>query len=232
MPFFCNFFYQFHILDYNVPNREFTTLDTYNSWLHGYGMNEYFNRPPEIYDEAFLIQFAHQNEDKNLDILSVNVPQGKIQWNIGDGKGGFDVDQSQVIHTNSEYSSNIPALRLSDVDNDSDLDVFVLLNTDATSTLTVFKNETPVSTGNNNFVLGKMGITPNLVSGNSYIKLTLPQNQYLSKATYNLFTIEGVKLITDNIEESRIFINDLPTGVYIIDVNLNGKNYINKLVVN
>jgi len=83
----CSYFYQFHVLDYNIQNGEFTALETYNSWLHGFGMIEYFNTPRDFYDDAFQIQFGNQNTDSNLDILSVNVPQGRLQWYLGDGNG-------------------------------------------------------------------------------------------------------------------------------------------------
>jgi len=227
----CVYSYQFQVLDFNVQNKEFVVLETYDSWLHSYTLQRGFYSYNELYEEAFLIQFGHQNEDDNLDILSVNVPQGKLLWYLGDGKGGFEADQSQTIPTSNEYCTNKSALQIADVDNDGDLDVFALLNTDTTSTLTLFKNETPVNTGNHN-VLGKMGITPNPIQGNSYIQLTSTLNQNLSKATFNLFTIDGLKLITGNIEDSRIFIPGVPEGIYLVEISIGGKNYINKLIVN
>jgi len=228
----CIYSYQFQVLDYNVQNKEFNVLETYDSWLHSYTLQRGFRSYNELYDDAFLIQFGDQNEDDNLDILSVNVPQGKLHWYLGDGKGGFETDQSQVVHANNEYSTNKPALRLADIDNDGDLDVFELLNTETSSTLTVFKSETSVSIDIYHLDLDKIGIIPNLVKGNSYMQLTLTENQHLPTAIYNFYTIEGVKLITANVESGRIFIPDLPVGIYLVEISVDGKNYINKLIVN
>lgn len=136
----CVYFYQFHVLDYNSQNEAFAELETYNSWLHGYIMNELSFSTVEFYDEAFLIQFGHQNNDNNIDILSINVPQGKLQWYFGDGSGNFN--NPQVVDINSQYGNIRPVLKVADIDNDTDLDVFVLLNTNTSSTLTVFKNLT------------------------------------------------------------------------------------------
>jgi len=44
------------------------------------------------------------------------------------------------VNFNNQYSSIQPTLKVSDIDNDTDLDIFVLLNDDTSSTLTVFKN--------------------------------------------------------------------------------------------
>jgi len=134
----CSFSYLFQILDYNLQNETFIIAEEYNSWLHGYALGNYRFTTEEFYDNAFLIQFAHQNADNNLDVLSINVPQGKLHWYYGNGNGGFN--NGQVVNFNSQYSSTRPTLRVVDIDNDTDLDIFVLLNDDASSTLTVFKN--------------------------------------------------------------------------------------------
>jgi len=123
----CEEFRQFKVLDYNVQNNAFATLEVYDTWLHDY-------------NNVFCIQFGHQNTDNNLDILSVNVTQGKLQWYLGDGNGSFN--NTQAVNFNSQYSSISPTLRVADIDNDTDLDIFVLLNDDTSSTLTVFKNLT------------------------------------------------------------------------------------------
>jgi len=221
--------HKFQILDYDVQKEVFFTLEVYDSWLHNYTVQS--GRYVSRYNK-FDVQYGHQNEDNNLDALSVNLAQGKLLWYLGDGKGGFEADQSQVVHTSNEYSTYKPALRLADVDNDGDLDVFVLLNTDITSTLTLFKNETTVSTANHNFVLGKMGITPNPVKGNSYVQLNLVENQYLSEATYNLYTIKGEKLMTGNLVDNRMFIPGFPVGMYLAEIILANKKYINKFIIN
>jgi len=145
----CDAINEFQVLDYDMQTGEFTVLETYNSWLHSYTFGEelfeghpfYGETPygsPEIYDDAFHIQFGLQNNDNNLDILSINVPQGKLHWYSGDGNGNFN--SAQTVNFNNQYSSIRPALRVADIDNDTDLDVFVLLNDDTSSTLTVFKN--------------------------------------------------------------------------------------------
>jgi len=134
----CTFHYQFQVLNYNAQNSVFELLENYNSWLHGYKMNELLFSAEEFYDEAFLIQFGHQNADNNLDILSINVPQGKLHWYNGNGNGGFN--NGQTVNFNSQYSNTRPALRAGDIDNDTDLDVFVLLNDNTSSTLTIYKN--------------------------------------------------------------------------------------------
>jgi len=121
----CEEFRQFKVLDYTVQNNAFATLETYDTWLHGY-------------NNAFQIQFGLQNTDNNLDILSVNVPQGKLHWYYGDGNGSFN--NGATVNFNNQYSSIQPTLRVVDIDNDTDLDIFVLLNDATSSTLTVFKN--------------------------------------------------------------------------------------------
>jgi len=122
----CDRFNLFKILDYNTQSDALVTLEEYNTFLHGYSYG------------LFQIQFGLQNTDSNLDILSVNVPQGRLQWYFGDGNGGFG--NTQVVDQNNQYSSIPPVLRVADIDNDTDLDVFVLLNDNTSSTLTVFKN--------------------------------------------------------------------------------------------
>jgi len=124
----CEDFHQFEVLDYNTQNSEFVILEHYNTWLHGYEVN---------YDK-FYMQYDDQNADNNLDILSVNVLQGKLHWYYGDGNGGFN--NGQTVNFNNQYSSSIPAIRVADIDNDTDLDVFVLLNDGTSSNLTVFQN--------------------------------------------------------------------------------------------
>lgn len=129
---------QLQVLNYDIQSKEFTILETYNSWLHSYNANELLYDTHKLYDNAFQMQFGNQNTDNNLDILSINVPQGKLHWYYGDGNGGLN--NGQTVNFNSQYSNIRPALRVGDMDNDSDLDVFVLLNDDDSSTLTVFKN--------------------------------------------------------------------------------------------
>jgi len=136
----CGSTNEFQVLDYDLQNGEFFALETYNTWLHSYSANEFLYGLPSLYDDAFHIQFGHQNLDNNLDILSVNVPQGKLQWYLGNGNGSFD--NTQVVNINSQYSSTRPTLRVADIDNDTDLDIFVLLNDNISSNLTVFKNLT------------------------------------------------------------------------------------------
>jgi len=225
---------QFEVLDYDVQKETFFTLETYDSWLHHGNFLE-IDRISTMFnmyrDNIFQIQFGNQNGDNNLDILSVNVPQGKLLWYLGDGKGGFEIDQSQTVHTSSEYSSFVPTAKLVDVDNDGDLDVFVLLNTYTSKTLTLFKNETPVSTGNNNFVFGKMGIKPNPVSGNSYIQLQLPQSQNPINLTYNIFTIKGEKIKSGICKGDRVFITNLANGIYVIEILNYNKRYLKKLII-
>ncbi len=129
---------EFYVMEYDVQNKEFNFLEDYNSWLHGYVVDESQYGSPQILDNAFHMQFGQQNADDNLDILSVNVPQGKLHWYFGDGNGNFNT--TQTVNFNSQYSSTIPTLSVADIDNDTDLDIFVLLNNDFSSTLTVFKN--------------------------------------------------------------------------------------------
>jgi len=223
----CSYTHQFHVMHYDVNRKTFMTLQAYDSWLHGYTLSQNFRI---LYDDDILIRFGQQNNDDNLDALSVNVPQGKLLWYLGNGKGGFEPDQSQTVHISNEYSTNKPALQLADVDNNGDLDVFVLLNTETSSTLTVFKNETTVSI-NNNFVLGKMSISPNPISGNSYVQLELPQNQNTFNLTYNIFTIKGEKLKTGICKDSRIFIPGLSNGMYLIEILSEDKRYFEKLII-
>jgi len=131
-------FSQLQIMDYDTENGEFIILEEFNSWLHGYEVDEILYDSDKLYDDVFHVQFGHQNSDGNLDILSVNVPQGRLQWYLGEGNGNFN--NTQVVNFNSQYSSIKPALRAVDIDNDNDLDIFVLLNDDTSSTLTIFKN--------------------------------------------------------------------------------------------
>jgi len=122
----CDRFYLFKILDYNTQNDDFVTLEEYNTFLHTYS------------DSQFQIQFGHQNSDSNLDILSVNAALGKLQWYLGDGNGNFN--NTQTVNTNLQLGFNHPTLRVADIDNDTDLDIFVLLDEFTSSTLIVFKN--------------------------------------------------------------------------------------------
>jgi len=127
-------------MNYDIQNKEFVTVETYSSWLHSYTPDDSLYGSHNLYDDAFQLQFGNQNADNNLDILSVNVPQGRLQWYMGDGKGVFN--NPQLVNSNSSYSFIRPEIRPVDIDNDTDLDVFVLLNDDTSSTLTVFKNLT------------------------------------------------------------------------------------------
>ncbi len=129
---------RFKVLSYNTQTEKFIELEEYK-WLHSYNIPGFSSSiTNELYNNAFHIQFGNQNNDSNLDILSVNVPQGKLHWYNGDGNGGFS--NGQVVNFNNQYSSIPPTLRAVDIDNDSDLDIFVLLNDDNSSTLTVFEN--------------------------------------------------------------------------------------------
>jgi len=222
--------FPFHVLDYDVEKEVFFTLETYDSWLHGYT----FELDPilfSLYDVAFQIQFGNQNDDDNLDILSVNVLQGKLLWLLGDGKGDFEIDQTQIVHTSSEYSNNIPTLRVADVDNDDDLDVFVLLNTGISSTLTLFKNEAPVSTEDIYFDYNELEIIPNPSPGNSHIQLELPQSQNPINLTYNIFTIKGEKIKSGIYKDESIFIPGLANGMYILEILSDDKRYFKKLMI-
>jgi len=176
----CDRFDQFGILDYSVQNDAFTTLELYNSWFHGYYENAFIGGDNGIYSDIFHIQFGHQNADNNLDILSVNVPQGKLQWYLGDGNGGFG--NTQLVNQNNQYSSIRPALRVADMDNDTDLDVFVLLNDETSSNLTVFKNLTLTPSCSPVLDLGNTSLTDgiyqagtttisggNVISGNNVV---------------------------------------------------------------
>jgi len=135
----CEELHQFEVFDYDLQSDAFVTLEVYNTWLHNYYyVTGFVLGSNEVYNNAFHIQFGHQNADNNLDILSINVPQGKLHWYYGDGNGGFNT--AQTVNFNNQYSSIRPTLRVADIDNDTDLDIFVLLNDDTSSTLTVFQN--------------------------------------------------------------------------------------------
>jgi len=135
----CEAFHQFKVMDYNVQINTFENLELYNTWLHGYNEPSYILLDEgKYYIDFFHIRFGLQNNDSNLDILSINVPQGKLHWYNGDGNGGFS--NGQTVNFNNQYSNITPTLRVADIDNDTDLDVFVLLNDGTTSNLTVFKN--------------------------------------------------------------------------------------------
>jgi len=143
----CENFHQFQVFNYSASSDEFVTLEHYNGWLHGYTPSSYvYYDNDKIHYNVFHIQFGHQNADNDLDILSVNVPQGRLQWYFGDGNGNFN--STQTVNFNSQYSSTYPVLRVADIDNDTDLDFFVLINDYTSSTLSAFKNLTlsPVCT--------------------------------------------------------------------------------------
>jgi len=129
---------QLHILDYDIENKEFTTLEVYDSWFHEYIPQESSFESSEIYDNAFQMQFADQNNDGNLDILSINVPQDKLQWYLGDGNGNFDT--TLPVTFREEFRSSLPVLRAVDIDYDTDLDIFVLLNSRSENTLVLYEN--------------------------------------------------------------------------------------------
>jgi len=131
---------RFQVLDYETQMGTLTTLETYDSWLHNYFPNVSVFGSSEFYNNIFHMQFGNQNNDSNSDILSINASQGRLQWYLGDGNGNFN--NTQIVNINNQYSSFRPVLRVADIDNDSDLDIFVLLNDDTSSTLTVFKNLT------------------------------------------------------------------------------------------
>lgn len=226
---FCETIKQFEVFRYGPQNEIFSTIELYDFWLHDYTFEEETNYATELQNQAFHIQFGYQNTDNSLDVLSVNVPQRRLQWHLGDGDGSFN--NTQTVNLNDEYSNIRPSIRVADVDNDNDLDIFVLLNNGNSSTLTVFKNETPVSIAEKDFLAVNLSFTPNPVKANSNIQLTSTQNQNMFKATYNLYSLQGIKLITGNIEDNHIFIPNTKTGVYIIEMNLDKKTYIDKLII-
>jgi len=213
----CDAINEFQVLDYNTQTEEFVILETYNSWLHSYTFGEelfeghpyYGETPygsPEIYYDAFHIQFGQQNTDNNLDILSINVAQGKLQWYLGDGNGNFN--NTQLVHFDSQYSSIQPILRTIDIDNDTDLDIFVLLNDDTSSTLTVFKNLALSPSCTSILDLGNSSLTDGIYQAGTTLisagEVVAGNNEVVLKAGDHIKLESGFKAPTNSTVKIRI----------------------------
>ncbi len=224
----CVYFYLFHVLDYDNEQMTFVPKEEYNSWLHGYTMQQNIFSQSQFYSEAFLYQLEDNDDDGNSDILSVNVPQARLQWFYGDGEGGFD--DPEMVNSNSEYSSIRPSLRAADIDNDEDLDVFALINTPTSSTLTVFKNLAPVGIQD---IKAKENIVliPNPVTSNTYVELSLPSSEWEGTHSYTIRNAIGETVGTGISDNGKVFINSLSQGLYFVEIIAEEERYIGKLVV-
>ncbi len=225
----CAYFYQFHVLDYNLQNEEFVSIKEYSSWLHSYPVKASFWKFNEIYDEAFHQQYNDVNADNQLDILTVNVPQGKLQWHLGDGQGNFD--ETEIVNSNSLFSSIKPVLRTVDIDKDGDLDVLVLLNDPTSSELSLFKNLASTGTSLPNLKKDEMGIFPNPCSANSRLQFNLSKQLDLSKLTYSFYNLNGKKLEHGIYRDGEIFVPELNTGIYLFEMTDGKVKHCEKLMV-
>jgi len=77
----------------------------------------------------------------------------------------------------------------------------------------------------------KISITPNPAQSNSYVKVILGQNQLLTRVTYNLYTIDGAKLTTGNLEDGLMFIPNFSPGIYIVEIDSGSEKHIDKFIV-
>ncbi len=226
----CVYFYRFHILDYDQEEMSFVPKEEYNSWLHGYTIPQNVYSHKQFYTEAFLLQFGDNNGDGNSDVLSINVPQARLQWFYGDGEGGFD--DPEIVHSNNQYSSFKPDLRVADINNDQDLDIFVLINTPTSSTLTVYKNLAPVGVKNIIAEKEKIALVPNPTSSNTYVALNLPSIERPQNLPYSIRNTSGQTVSTGISDNGKLFINKLSQGIYFIEITTKEKRYIGKLVIN
>ena len=226
----CTFFYQFQVMDYDALSEDFLTLQTYDSWLHGYTLFPNLVGTRDLYFDAFHIAFGQENYDNFLDILSVNVPQGKIFWHLGDGQGDFT--NTELVSTNSQYSSIKPAIRTADLDQDNDLDVFVLLNDEISSQLTVYRNMKPKLGADEitNFTQ-EIIISPNPTNSNSYVQVKFPKNEHNRMKKFRVFNLKGEIISNGLLENNEIFVGDLPAGMYLVEI-LDGNNrYSDKIII-
>ncbi len=226
----CIFFYKFHVLDYDAAEGEFVVLKEFDSWLHGYAMSETVWHFDQFYQDAFHMQFGKHNPDSYLDILSVNVPQGKLQWYHGEGDGAFN--DTELVHTNSLYSSIRPALTAADIDNDGDEDVLVLLNDDNLSELSVFTNTSAISVQNLETNADKISISPNPISDDRAIYLSLPSELKRSNPPYTILNLKGQVIQEGRCDESgSIGMGNLSMGMYVLQVAAKDKTYTGKFLV-
>jgi len=112
-----------------------------------------------------------------------------------------------LVSFNSQYSGIRPSLRVADIDNDTDLDIFVLLNDDTSSNLTVFKNLTmsPACAS-----ILDLGIT-SLIDGTYQAGITtisngnvVAGNNVVLKAGYNIKLQSGFKAPANSSLKIRI----------------------------
>ncbi len=225
----CVYFYLFHVLDYEEETMSFVPKEEYNSWLHGYTMNQNIFTHEQFYTEAFLLQFGDNDGDGNSDILSINVPQARLQWFYGDGEGGFD--NPAIVNSNSEYSSIRPSLRVADIDNDQDLDIFVLINTPTSSTLTVYKNLAPVGIKNLISANEKIALVPNPTAADSYVEISLPSSEWDRALSYTIRNAIEKTVLTGIVDDGKVFISSLSAGIYFVEITAEQERYIGKLVV-
>ena len=224
----CVFFYRYHILDYNNQEAEFSTIREYNSWLHGYTMMPYFYSYKQFYDEAFISPYRDENEDENIDILSVNVPQGKLLWYYGNGHGIFG--NPQEVHTSSLYSGIRPNLRVVDYDNDQDSDIFVLLNNENMSKLSLIKNKRFSATNNLNSGQ-EIVVFPNPSKQGENLQIQVPQNSDFQNIRYRIFQITGNLLNQGICTNNHISTENLHPGIYILEVFTGNKRHKKKFVI-
>ena len=226
----CHYQYQFHVMAYNADDGLFENIEAYDSWLHDYGLKANFSNYYEFYDEAFHFQIGHYNEDNNLDILSVNVPQGKLFWHLGNGTGDFT--DTDLVNTNNQYSNNRPALRSADIDNDTDLDLFVLINSESSSELIVYKNLSPNSSIDEmSHFKNKIAISPNPVLKNSYIHIALLSNISQSNLNYAIINLKGETVANGKIGGSKIVVPNVPLGIYLLEIAHGDEKHFKKIII-